>query len=1100
MRGLTGFLLVLVVCQGLATPLSDSVGPEGYFSEEDEEDSGVLSSLTLLQDDVSAEWLVRDQSWAVGSSGTPYSFGDITLDAGKMLDGDTDTYWNPYGLERYYNNWHVVLDLRVPYSLSSVGIINYGDDIHDIKAFTLQKSTSGEPYNWVNVTSEDDILAGTDQWQERGGFQATARYWRLLITQTHTGWQPWLLELGLYGHRVFTDTPPDYTVHRNNCIRHRNQLGSERNSTVQRCAEGCDALLACRSFDFNFHHKTCAFSTDTRDSAAQAYENCPVRYQLQTDYYEKQDRPQTEAVPEPAYYNSLDHQSTFTTPNGHTLGEGVGGSALQLESRRNQYADLGDFAGTCLGTTLNCPRGFTLAFWFKRPAEDNRAQYYINSGGHDFTRTRGFTLTKTAADLRNDLYNVAVNGRQSRHEAKFYLPADKWTHVAVTWLEERGLEIFRNGMVQLIAQTESEIPPLETDPHTHLYLGSANTQPGEYTGEALFDELKFWDRVLPDGQIQLAMIPGVGTANCLMGDGASFRGTVSVTKTGKTCQRWDGQTPHEHDRTPANYRSSGLEQNYCRNPDGESGVWCYTTDPGTRWELCDVRACVQPPVCADQRDHCQAWASEGHCNNNYRSYMRQYCPRTCGFCSGGPEPTDPPGDREDDTVEAPMMSPEQACADRNQYCESWASQGYCRSNYAYMVQSCRRACGFCTVSGGGSTSMTTNNCMDNHYHCPSWATRGFCAQGTSHYAYMMRYCRKSCRKCTAEGTGTGSGGQGGGDRDCRDTHQHCEDWARRGECTKNPNYMHVRCRPSCRLCTTGGGTGGGETGGTGGEGGDGNGGEETEMEEEDTDEEEEEEEEEMEEDCGMQYLTVSPGIARIVGGKVAVQGAWPWMAFLYRKEYGHICGGTLISSRWVVTAAHCLTGRSADEIEVYLGKHHKHKKDAMEQRFSAEKIILHKGFSLPSYRNDIALIKLPRRAMLNEIANLACLPDGNMADTTRTQDGSCVTTGWGDTLGTGGEGALKQLFLPLIPTQKCNSTNFYNGRLHTSMLCAGFEKGGQDSCRGDSGGPLVCSMDGRWYLMGVTSWGRGCALPMRPGVYAKVTEFTDWIEEMMLNN
>ncbi|CAH1238988.1 LPA [Branchiostoma lanceolatum] len=78
---------------------------------------------------------------------------------------------------------------------------------------------------------------------------------------------------------------------------------------------------------------------------------------------------------------------------------------------------------------------------------------------------------------------------------------------------------------------------------------------------------------------------------CLEEDGASYRGKVSETRTGKTCQRWDSQTPHRHSRTPANYPSSGLEQNYCRNPDSWSGVWCYTTDPGTRWELCDVPVC-----------------------------------------------------------------------------------------------------------------------------------------------------------------------------------------------------------------------------------------------------------------------------------------------------------------------------------------------------------------------------------------------------------------------------------------------------------------------------------------------------------------------------
>ncbi|XP_019639221.1 PREDICTED: plasminogen-like [Branchiostoma belcheri] len=78
---------------------------------------------------------------------------------------------------------------------------------------------------------------------------------------------------------------------------------------------------------------------------------------------------------------------------------------------------------------------------------------------------------------------------------------------------------------------------------------------------------------------------------CQISDGASYRGKVAVTKSGRTCQRWDQQTPHEHSRTAANYPSSGLEENFCRNPDGTSGVWCYTTDPNKRWELCDVAVC-----------------------------------------------------------------------------------------------------------------------------------------------------------------------------------------------------------------------------------------------------------------------------------------------------------------------------------------------------------------------------------------------------------------------------------------------------------------------------------------------------------------------------
>ncbi|KAI8486236.1 hypothetical protein Bbelb_359520 [Branchiostoma belcheri] len=103
----------------------------------------------------------------------------------------------------------------------------------------------------------------------------------------------------------------------------------------------------------------------------------------------------------------------------------------------------------------------------------------------------------------------------------------------------------------------------------------------------------------PNSRWELCDVPSC--LSCQYEDGASYRGTVSVTNTGKTCQRWDSQTPHEHIKTPAAYPSAGLERNYCRNPDGELGVWCFTTDPNSRWELCDVPSCGKT---------CQRWDSQ----------------------------------------------------------------------------------------------------------------------------------------------------------------------------------------------------------------------------------------------------------------------------------------------------------------------------------------------------------------------------------------------------------------------------------------------------------------------------------------------------------
>ncbi|KAI8513501.1 hypothetical protein Bbelb_101400 [Branchiostoma belcheri] len=90
--------------------------------------------------------------------------------------------------------------------------------------------------------------------------------------------------------------------------------------------------------------------------------------------------------------------------------------------------------------------------------------------------------------------------------------------------------------------------------------------------------------------------PMLNTRNCQQGNGAYYRGTTSVTETNRTCQRWDSQTPHHHQYTPVNYPLAGLENNYCRNPGGWHEIWCYTTDPGERWERCDVPLEIAVPT------------------------------------------------------------------------------------------------------------------------------------------------------------------------------------------------------------------------------------------------------------------------------------------------------------------------------------------------------------------------------------------------------------------------------------------------------------------------------------------------------------------------
>ena len=168
-----------------------------------------------------------------------------------------------------------------------------------------------------------------------------------------------------------------------------------------------------------------------------------------------------------------------------------------------------------------------------------------------------------------------------------------------------------------------------------------------------------------------------------------------------------------------------------------------------------------------------------------------------------------------------------------------------------------------------------------------------------------------------------------------------------------------------------------------------------------------------------------------------------------------------------------------------------------EQDIDVAEIIMHENYFIPlPESNDIALLKLVSPADLGEGTELVCLPDTNHELPIDNLDKKCWTTGWG-TLSSGGPSpnTLMQASIPLVSKGRCD--NAYPDAIDDSMLCAGLDEGGIDSCQGDSGGPLVCEFYGTWYLEGVTSWGQGCALPKKYGVYAKVRQFVSWLSRNM---
>uniref|UniRef100_A0A8C4SXH0 Transmembrane serine protease 5 n=1 Tax=Erpetoichthys calabaricus TaxID=27687 RepID=A0A8C4SXH0_ERPCA len=253
-------------------------------------------------------------------------------------------------------------------------------------------------------------------------------------------------------------------------------------------------------------------------------------------------------------------------------------------------------------------------------------------------------------------------------------------------------------------------------------------------------------------------------------------------------------------------------------------------------------------------------------------------------------------------------------------------------------------------------------------------------------------------------------------------------------------------------------------------------------------------------DCGTRAK-----LPRIIGGTEANLGRWPWQVSLYQSSK-HICGGSIITNQWIVTAAHCVHNYRLPQVSswiVYAGIVTQSSVKLEENSgYSVEKIIYNEKYHHRSHDNDIALMKLKLPLNFTDTVRPVCLPqyEEEFAGGTR-----CWISGWGHTRPDDGKqnfgshipDMLKEASVPLISTKKCNSSCMYNGEITPRMLCAGYPEGNIDACQGDSGGPLVCQDENVWRLIGVVSWGTGCAEPNHPGVYAKVSEFLDWIYEII---
>ncbi|XP_076014517.1 chymotrypsin-like elastase family member 3B [Genypterus blacodes] len=251
--------------------------------------------------------------------------------------------------------------------------------------------------------------------------------------------------------------------------------------------------------------------------------------------------------------------------------------------------------------------------------------------------------------------------------------------------------------------------------------------------------------------------------------------------------------------------------------------------------------------------------------------------------------------------------------------------------------------------------------------------------------------------------------------------------------------------------------------------------------------------------CGTP--AVQPNIDRVVNGEDAKAHSWPWQISLQSKHgsrFHHICGGTLIAPRWVMTAGHCIMPGSV--MRVVLGEHDMTAQEGSEQIRDVLRIVVHPQWDIVHVAdgNDIALLKLDKSPIMNENVGVACLPK---AGEIPRHGAPCYISGWGN-LYTHGPmpDKLQQALLPVVEYSVCSSADWWSVNVRTTMVCAGGDT--KSGCNGDSGGPLNCmGEDGRWYVQGVTSFvsTRACNELKKPTVFTRTSHFTDWLNEVMTN-
>ncbi|KFB35199.1 AGAP010798-PA-like protein [Anopheles sinensis] len=227
---------------------------------------------------------------------------------------------------------------------------------------------------------------------------------------------------------------------------------------------------------------------------------------------------------------------------------------------------------------------------------------------------------------------------------------------------------------------------------------------------------------------------------------------------------------------------------------------------------------------------------------------------------------------------------------------------------------------------------------------------------------------------------------------------------------------------------------------------------------------------------------------RIVNGSLTDIAHFPFMVSIQRWEGDtktHLCGGTLISNIWILTAGHCVHEIEAQQSGIVRVESSFHASGGA--LLTINRTVRHQNlrYGRTGIDYDYGLVKLStsveRAVLVHLVADQRRFPAGEL----------CTVVGWGITKGTGERDQLRLVRIPIVKQAHCAAIYDEVQPITGRMVCAGYAEGGRDACEGDSGGPLIC----RGIQAGITSWGLGCAKPNRYGVYSDIGNQREWIRK-----